>query len=72
MSVTTALADRLGIFARTFPRETPEAVATEVKQAGFAMAHWNFAALGRPTLANRVDDETFARVRAARGGGASA
>jgi sugar phosphate isomerase/epimerase len=63
MSVPTALADRLGIFARTFPRETPEAVATEVKQAGFAMAHWNFAALGRPTLANGVDDEAFARVR---------
>jgi sugar phosphate isomerase/epimerase len=63
MSVPTALADRLGIFARTFRRETPEAVATEVKQAGFAMAHWNFAALGRPTLANGVDDEAFARVR---------
>ena len=64
MSVSRGLADRLGIFARTFPRETPEAVAAEVQQAGFAMAHWNFAALGRPTLADGVDDETFGRVRA--------
>ena len=64
MSVSTRLSDRLGIFARTFPRETPEAVAAEVQQAGFAMAHWNFAALGKPTLADGVDDETFGRVRA--------
>ena len=64
MSVSTTLSERLGIFARTFPRETPQAVAAEVGQAGFAMAHWNFAALGRPTLADGVDDETFGRVRA--------
>jgi sugar phosphate isomerase/epimerase len=64
VSVSTTLPDRLGIFARTFPRETPEAVAAEVQRAGFAKAHWNFAALGRPTLADGVDDETFARVRA--------
>jgi sugar phosphate isomerase/epimerase len=64
VSVSRGLADRLGIFARTFPRETPQAVAAEVRQAGFAMAHWNFAALGRPTLADGVDDETFGRVRA--------
>jgi sugar phosphate isomerase/epimerase len=39
-------------------------VAAEVQRAGFAMAHWNFAALGMPTLADGVDDETFAGVRA--------
>jgi len=38
-------------------------VAPEVRQAGYAIAHWNFAALGRPTLADGVDDEEFARVR---------
>jgi sugar phosphate isomerase/epimerase len=64
VSVSTRLSDRLGIFARTFSRETPEAVAAEVQQAGFAMAHWNFAAIGNPTLADGVDDETFGRVRA--------
>jgi sugar phosphate isomerase/epimerase len=61
---SSTLSDRLGIFARTFPRDTPEAVAAEVQQAGFAMAHWNFAAVGRPTLANGIDDEAFGRVRA--------
>jgi sugar phosphate isomerase/epimerase len=64
VSVSTALSDRLGIFARTFPRGTPEAVAAEVQQAGFVMAHWSFAALGEPALAEGVDHETFLRVRA--------
>jgi sugar phosphate isomerase/epimerase len=64
VSVSRRLSDRLGIFARTFSRETPEAVAAEVQQAGFAMAHWNFAAVGRPTLARGIDDEAFGRVRA--------
>ena len=63
MSVPTTLAARLGIFARTFLRDTPEAVAAEVRRAGFAMAHWNFAALGKPTLADGVDDSMFALVR---------
>src|SRR5947209_20635773 len=27
------------------------------------MAHWSFAALGKPTLAEGIDDETFVRVR---------
>jgi sugar phosphate isomerase/epimerase len=57
------LSDRLGIFARTFPRETPAAVAAEVQQAGFVKAHWNFSALGRATLADGADDEAFAQVR---------
>jgi sugar phosphate isomerase/epimerase len=57
-------ARRLGIFARTFRRDTPDAVAAAVAAAGFAMAHWNFAAIGRPSLADGVDRETFGRVRA--------
>jgi sugar phosphate isomerase/epimerase len=63
VSVSTRFSDRLGIFARTFSRETPEAVAAEVQRAGFAMAHWNFAALGKPTLADGIDDAAFVRVR---------
>ena len=39
-------AGRLGIFARTFRRSTPHEVAREVTAAGFAVAHWNFAAIG--------------------------
>jgi sugar phosphate isomerase/epimerase len=28
------------------------------------MAHWNFAAIGRPTLGDGIDDDAFVRVRA--------
>ena len=59
------LAPRLGIFARTFPRRTPAEVATAVAGAGYALAHWNFAAIGLPTLAVDVEDARFTEVRAA-------
>jgi sugar phosphate isomerase/epimerase len=58
-------AGRLGIFARTFRRSTPHEVAREVAAAGFAVAHWNFAAIGLPTLAADVAEDEFAEVRAA-------
>jgi sugar phosphate isomerase/epimerase len=58
-------AGRLGIFARTFRRDTPERVAAAVAQAGYALAHWNFAAIGRPTLAADLDATVFAAVRSA-------
>ncbi|WP_214110138.1 sugar phosphate isomerase/epimerase family protein [Acrocarpospora catenulata] len=57
------LASRLGIFARTFVRATPTEVAAAVAGAGYALAHWNFAAIGLPTLAEGVDSDCFARVR---------
>ena len=56
------LASRLGIFARTFGRDTPAEVAASVGAAGYALAHWNFAAVGRVTLAADVDDEQFSVV----------
>ena len=59
------LASRLGIFARTFRRDTPEEVASAVANAGYALAHWNFAAIGRSTLAADVDETRFAQVRKA-------
>jgi sugar phosphate isomerase/epimerase len=59
------LAARLGIFARTFRRDTPEEVASAVANAGYALAHWNFAAIGRSTLAADVDETQFAQVRRA-------
>jgi sugar phosphate isomerase/epimerase len=62
---TGALAERLGIFARTFRRDTSEEVAAAVAQAGYALAHWNFAAIGRPTLAADVLAEQVAAVRRA-------
>ena len=59
------LADRLGIFARTFPRQNAVDVATAVHAAGYALAHWNFAALGEPTLATGVDESIVDEVRQA-------
>lgn len=59
------LAPRLGIFARTFRRETPAEVASAVGAAGYALAHWNFAAVGLSTLAADVNDSQFAEVREA-------
>ena len=59
------LATRLGIFARTFPRPTPEEVAAAVAQAGYPLAHWNFTAIGRSTLAGDVDQAQMVAVRSA-------
>jgi sugar phosphate isomerase/epimerase len=59
------LASRLGIFARTFHRHTPAEVASAVAGAGYALAHWNFVAIGRSTLAADVDETQFAQVRKA-------
>ncbi|MBR7829793.1 TIM barrel protein [Actinospica sp. MGRD01-02] len=61
----TEPAQRLGIFAKTFKRAGAAEVAAEVKRAGFALAHWNFAAVGRPTLAWGLPDAAFGDVRAA-------
>jgi sugar phosphate isomerase/epimerase len=59
------LAQRLGIFARIFPRETPEEVAAAVARAGYPLGHWNFAAVGRATLAGDVGRAEVAAVRRA-------
>jgi sugar phosphate isomerase/epimerase len=65
--VTAALAARLGIFARIFPRSTATEVAEAVAASGYRLAHWNFAAIGRPTLAIDVADAEFDEVRRAFG-----
>jgi sugar phosphate isomerase/epimerase len=59
------LAARLGIFARTFPRATPEEVAAAVSHAGYPLAHWNFTAIGRSTLAGDVEEALVTAVRRA-------
>ncbi|MEV0946133.1 TIM barrel protein [Rhodococcus sp. NPDC049939] len=68
MSIGTSgpLTARLGIFARTFPRPASGAVLADVKAAGYALAHWNFAATGHSTLGSDVteDDVTEVRTRA--------
>jgi sugar phosphate isomerase/epimerase len=40
----------IGMFARSFPRRNAADVAQAVRAAGFALAQFNFAALGQPTL----------------------
>jgi sugar phosphate isomerase/epimerase len=65
VTVAAGLASRLGIFARTFRRDTPEEVASAVASAGYALAHWNFAAIGRSTLAADVEETQFKQVREA-------
>jgi sugar phosphate isomerase/epimerase len=56
-------ADRLGIFARTFRRDTAAEVAAAIAAAGYPLAHWNFAAIGLPTLTTGPD--AFDEVAAA-------
>jgi len=58
-------AGRLGIFARTFRRATAAEVCAAVGAAGYPLAHWNFAAIGLPTLADGVGPPVFDEVRAA-------
>jgi sugar phosphate isomerase/epimerase len=57
------LDDRLGIFARTFRRDTATQVAAAIAAAGYSLAHWNFAAVGLPTLT--TDPDAFDEVAAA-------
>lgn len=61
----TALEDRLGIFAKTFTAATPLEVAMRVREAGYPLAHWNFAAVGRDTLGTDVTARDADEVRRA-------
>jgi sugar phosphate isomerase/epimerase len=58
-------AGRLGVFARTFRRATAAEVCKAIGAAGYPLAHWNFAAIGLPTLADGVERPVFDEVRAA-------
>jgi sugar phosphate isomerase/epimerase len=42
--------DELGIFARTFPRDTAAQVAGAVQQAGFGLVQLNLNSFGLPTI----------------------
>jgi sugar phosphate isomerase/epimerase len=63
--VSEPLRDRIGIFARTFRRDSAAEVAAAVAGAGYPLAHWNFAAIGKPTLADTVEASEYAEVRSA-------
>ena len=52
-SGSTAAAGQLGIFARTFVRDSPTAVARAVADAGFDLVQLNLNSFGLPTIPDR-------------------
>lgn len=65
LTYPVSLEQRLGIFARAFKRGTASEVAQAVAGAGYDVAHWNFAAVGKSTLGVDVTDVDVTAVRAA-------
>lgn len=65
MTVGTSgpLSARLGIFARTFCHPAAADVLSDVKNAGYALAHWNFAAIGRSTLGADITEQDVVDVK---------
>jgi sugar phosphate isomerase/epimerase len=57
----------LGIFARTFPRDSPGEVAAAVAAAGFGLIQLNLSSVGLPTLPAAADqgELNFAAIRQA-------
>ena len=58
---------QLGIFAKTFPGNDPASVLGAVAGAGFAVAQYNMACSGLPSMPDAVPPEIAAAVRAASG-----
>jgi sugar phosphate isomerase/epimerase len=56
---------RLGIFAKTFPGNEPDAVLAAVKQAGYEMTQFNLACAGLPSMPDAVPADAVASIRAA-------
>lgn len=49
---------RLGIFAKTFPGQDPDAVLRAVREAGFAAAQYNMACSGLPSMPDAISPDT--------------
>lgn len=56
---------RLGIFAKTFPGDTPLAVLTAARNAGFDAVQYNMACSGLGALPQAIPDEALAALREA-------
>ncbi|MCH2209739.1 MAG: sugar phosphate isomerase/epimerase [Fuerstiella sp.] len=56
---------QLGVFAKTFVRDSPEENLDAVCQYGFECTQYNFVCAGLPTLPNKIDAELCERVRVA-------
>jgi sugar phosphate isomerase/epimerase len=56
---------RLGIFAKTFPGATAEAVLTAARDAGYGCVQFNLACCGLPPMPDAVPPGTAAAIQAA-------
>jgi sugar phosphate isomerase/epimerase len=56
---------RLGIFAKTFPGATAEAVLAAARDAGYGCVQFNLACCGLPSMPDAVPPGTAAAIRAA-------
>lgn len=59
------MTDRLGVFARSFPRESAAAVADAVVAAGYETVQLNLSAVGLPTIPADPDAVDLAGIAAA-------
>ncbi len=55
----------IGIFARTFPISTPEALAAQISSSGFDVTQLNFSAIGRSTLDLTLTQEEARSIKLA-------
>jgi sugar phosphate isomerase/epimerase len=56
---------RLGIFAKTFPGTTPEAVLTAARDAGYGCVQFNLACCGLPSMPDELPPGAAAGIAAA-------
>lgn len=56
---------QLGIFAKTFPGTDPELVLSQVRESGFATAHFNFACAGLASMPDGVSPEVISAIATA-------
>lgn len=56
---------QLGIFAKTFPGTTPQAVLQQASEAGFPVVQYNMACSGLPSMPDSIDAAVAADVAAA-------
>lgn len=56
---------KLGIFAKTFSGDEPQAVLNAVRDAGYECVQFNWACAGLPSMPDKIDPEHIANTQAA-------
>ena len=56
---------KLGIFAKTFSGDEPQAVLNAVRDAGYECVQYNWACAGLPSMPDKIDPEHIANTQAA-------